>query len=232
MKKFSTFARSLAATVAVTFICALPAHAELQARDIGNTGSANAFYDTTLNLTWLNVQSAASTWDVAKNWAESLNMGGVTGWRLPTMGSPLAEANWSYGGTNEGYNVATSSSEIASLFFSTLSNKSLRDTNGNIQSGSGLINNGSFQQLQSTYYWLGTQSATDNTKAWYFDAGVGFQSEKNVGSGFLHGLAVHSGDVGAIVASVPEPETYAMMLAGLGLIGGIARRRRQKVESA
>lgn len=28
------------------------------------------------------------------------------------------------------------------------------------------------------------------------------------------------------VAAVPEPETYALMLAGLGLIGGIARKRR------
>ncbi|MHA4871127.1 PEP-CTERM sorting domain-containing protein [Duganella sp. PWIR1] len=29
------------------------------------------------------------------------------------------------------------------------------------------------------------------------------------------------------IAAVPEPETYAMMLAGLGLVGLIARRRRQ-----
>ena len=29
-------------------------------------------------------------------------------------------------------------------------------------------------------------------------------------------------------APVPEPETYAMMLAGLGLMGFVARRRRQK----
>jgi hypothetical protein len=28
-------------------------------------------------------------------------------------------------------------------------------------------------------------------------------------------------------APVPEPETYAMLLAGLGLMGGIARRRKQ-----
>jgi hypothetical protein len=30
------------------------------------------------------------------------------------------------------------------------------------------------------------------------------------------------------VATVPEPETYAMLLAGIGLIGGIARRHKQK----
>lgn len=40
-----------------------------------------------------------------------------------------------------------------------------------------------------------------------------------------------SGDVGNpgqfILAAVPEPETYAMLLAGLGLIGTIARRRRR-----
>ena len=33
---------------------------------------------------------------------------------------------------------------------------------------------------------------------------------------------------GAVVTAVPEPETYAMMLAGLGLMGAIARRRKSK----
>jgi hypothetical protein len=32
--------------------------------------------------------------------------------------------------------------------------------------------------------------------------------------------------VGLTVSAVPEPESYAMLLAGLGLIGAIARRRR------
>lgn len=36
------------------------------------------------------------------------------------------------------------------------------------------------------------------------------------------GLTVTGGGVGA----VPEPETYALMLAGLGLVGWVARRRR------
>lgn len=36
----------------------------------------------------------------------------------------------------------------------------------------------------------------------------------------------------ANVSPVPEPETYAMLLAGLGLMGGIARRRKQKLANA
>ena len=34
------------------------------------------------------------------------------------------------------------------------------------------------------------------------------------------------GDVSSLVTNVPEPETYAMMLGGLALMAGIARRRR------
>jgi hypothetical protein len=30
------------------------------------------------------------------------------------------------------------------------------------------------------------------------------------------------------MAPVPEPETYAMLLAGLGLMGAIAKRRKDK----
>ena len=36
--------------------------------------------------------------------------------------------------------------------------------------------------------------------------------------------AVHPGNA----AAIPEPDTYAMMLAGLGLLGLIAWRRKQK----
>lgn len=47
---------------------------------------------------------------------------------------------------------------------------------------------------------------------------------------FSTGGANYSGAVldNVSVAAVPEPETYAMLLAGLGLMGGIARRRRNK----
>jgi hypothetical protein len=33
-------------------------------------------------------------------------------------------------------------------------------------------------------------------------------------------------DVSIAVTAVPEPETYALMLAGLGIVGFVARRRR------
>jgi hypothetical protein len=33
-------------------------------------------------------------------------------------------------------------------------------------------------------------------------------------------------DVPGIVPGIPEPETYALMLAGLGLLGYASRRRR------
>lgn len=46
--------------------------------------------------------------------------------------------------------------------------------------------------------------------------------ENNTGND--HGLAIDN--VSLSVTAVPEPETYALMLAGLGVIGGLARRRR------
>ncbi|MBV8037305.1 PEP-CTERM sorting domain-containing protein [Roseateles sp.] len=41
-----------------------------------------------------------------------------------------------------------------------------------------------------------------------------------------HGLAIDNVRFNAVAAAVPEPSTYAMLLAGIGAIGFIARRRR------
>lgn len=40
--------------------------------------------------------------------------------------------------------------------------------------------------------------------------------------------SIEIGSPGLIVNPVPEPENYAMLLAGLGLVGAIARRRKAK----
>jgi hypothetical protein len=51
------------------------------------------------------------------------------------------------------------------------------------------------------------------------------------GNGITDGFALRTVDFTAapVTAPVPEPETYAMMLAGLGLLGVVARRRKQKI---
>ena len=56
---------------------------------------------------------------------------------------------------------------------------------------------------------------------------IGYGATSNVAETEFRGQA---GNVSiASVSAVPEPETYAMMLAGLGLLGFAARRRKQAV---
>ena len=58
---------------------------------------------------------------------------------------------------------------------------------------------------------------------------VVFASLANQNSGGIGMDLVTYGNLSPIAAPVPEPETYAMMLAGLGLLGVMARRRKQKL---
>ena len=223
--------------VAAMLFGAISAHAQpvsgqgtwestLQARDIGNTGTTNAFYDTSLNITWLanaNVNGQMD-WNTAGSWANNLTVGGIGGWRLPTIADPNADNYASYSGGSAGWNVNPASSEMAHLFFSTLGDKSYYDTNGAPQAGAGLSNTANFQNMQSAY-WLGTEFAYNSIAAWDFKPIYGLQIAE-AKSGLLYAMAVHSGDVGAVVSAVPEPEAYAMLLAGLGLVGAVVRRRR------
>ena len=43
--------------------------------------------------------------------------------------------------------------------------------------------------------------------------------------GVLHAYKVSAADLGGYIAPVPEPETYALMLAGLGLVGWMSKRK-------
>ena len=46
-------------------------------------------------------------------------------------------------------------------------------------------------------------------------------------SGLTFGPGVYTLNSSAVAAPVPEPETYALMLAGLGIVGFMAARRKQ-----
>ena len=74
-----------------------------------------------------------------------------------------------------------------------------------------------------TNYWSGTVSAPFPTGAWYFSAGAGLQGRVNQGVPFF-AVAVRPGDV---AAAVPEPQTYALMLMGVGALL-LAQRRRPR----
>jgi hypothetical protein len=208
-------------------------------------------YDDVLNITWLQDANYAKTsgydsdgkmnWAKANTWAVNLvyhdserNVD-YSNWRLPTV-SPINGSAFNYnfsasGTTDRGYNVSapgttyagSEGSEMAYLFFNLLGNKSVEDASGKPQSGYGLTNVGPFQNLQSSGYWSGTEYAERFNYAWAFGVYHGVQDWGEQSDG-LYAWAVHPGDVAA--APVPEPETYALMLAGLALVGVAARRRR------
>lgn len=181
----------------------------LQARDLDGNGLTDAFYDTSLNITWLanaNVNGAMS-WDTANTWANSLTIGGIGGWRLPVVTNASLLVSCSYSGGNCGNNDNPNSSEMAHLNFITLGNTS------------SLSNSGNFENFVNYDYWSGTNGGNPNS-AWVMLFRIGHQRYQYK-TYQLYALAVHDGDV----APVPEPETYAMLLAGLGLIGAVKRRR-------
>lgn len=212
----------------------------LQPRDLNGDSVADAFYDTTLDVTWLRDAKGKGpmNWDAANTWAAGLDVYGVKGWRLPTMidiGKPGCNFSLS-GGKDCGYNVLTKSgdltkyekgqkvySEMAHLFYVTLGNKAYYapGTGDWPQPGWGLSNTGSFQNMQSSAYWAGLEYArAPDSAAWIFWTYSGSQ----IGYGkdwTYYALAVRNGDV----AMVPEAQTYALLMFGLTGLAVVARRR-------
>jgi hypothetical protein len=67
------------------------------------------------------------------------------------------------------------------------------------------------------YNWTSTPTGeADIHSTFGFNAGRDFTDNMDIGHFAM-----------AVTTIVPEPETYAMLLAGLGLVGFIARRRKQ-----
>jgi hypothetical protein len=217
----------------------------------GSSASAVFLYDTTLNVTWLRDANANGRMNLieAETWASRLKIGTYSGWRLPTMTDTGARGcDFSYsGGTDCGSNVQTKSgdpaqyevgqtvfSEMAQLWYAELGNKAYCPP-GNVtctgsgvpQPASGLTSKGDFQNMQADIYWSDLRHSPSPTDPWHYYVAWDFDMDR--GGQTMHfylsaqyALAVRPGDV----APLPEPETYALMLAGLGVVGFAARRRR------
>lgn len=225
---------ALSVCAAATFPCIASAIAvngqgtwetTLQGRDLdGDLTTAEAFYDTALNISWLSDANAGAgsaydngyypsdggmTWANANDWAASLDFNGISGWRLPTTDGSTSQ-----------------SGEMGHMFYITLGDTAYNA--GNPSQPYGLTNTGPFNNLRSGGYWTDTRSfgSSLNNDAFCFDFNSGFQCALEW-NGNLYAWAVHDGDVGVALPTSTIPIPAAAWLFSSGLLGliGITRRK-------
>lgn len=159
----------------------------LQGRDLTGDGVFDAYYDTTLDITWLanaNAGGITKTWANANAWATGLNINGITGWRLPSVmqinGTSYNTGFSNNATTDRGYadadgwvdGTGNPVSEMGHMYYVTLGNLGFCPPNDAdpitcpTQPGFGLSNTGPFSNVQSNYYW--SESALDFSSAWHF----------------------------------------------------------------
>lgn len=149
------------------------------------------------------------------NYLNTISYGGSNQWYLPTVTS-----------TVEGFYTPTNGiakgEELAELYYPELGSLGYLDSNGNYQAGYGLKDSSNiFDNEQLDFYWYGTEEASNPYYAWVFDADDGSQEGGSGKHNLNYVWAVSSGQI----AAVPEPEDLTMLLAGLGLLGGLLSRR-------
>jgi hypothetical protein len=210
------------------------AHASLVDRGGG------LIYDTVLNITWLqDANYGAGTvydlsgefnpiyrsWDTdgrmswanAISWADTLVFHDIVrninynDWRLPI--------SVGVGGLCAQYNCKNS--EMGHLFFVDLGNKAIYDEHGNYQPDYGLTNTGPFVNLQPSEYWSSTLQNSSEAYSFYMSAGYQVANGTNYWGIGSYAMAVRDGDV----SMVPEPESIALVLLGLGLMTLFLQRR-------
>ena len=194
-------------------VISLPTHAALS-----YVLGGQAVYDDVADLSWTTNANinGQMTWQEANDWAATLEIGGVGGWRLPTTLQPDATCGSQFdpgqidpGGIYDvqGYGTGCTGSEMGNLF-------NVEDVTA--------ASPGLFDSVQSNFYWSSTEYAPNTVSAWIFDFSNGYQ-DLNVKGGNLYAWAVQSGNVG----EVPVPA--AVWLFGSGLLGliGLGRQRRR-----
>jgi hypothetical protein len=167
--------------------CAAAASAELVSRGDG------MWYDRDYNVTWYAYPLMANLyWQEAAAWAAALNVKGITGWRLPSA--------YNRDGSGPCTGMYCRMSEYGHLYYTELGNPGYPVE----------PNFGPFEATaQKFYYWTGTTSPADPSRAYIFQmhSGDSILARKTVDTAFA--WAVHDGDPAAPPPPppvVPEPD--------------------------
>jgi hypothetical protein len=180
---------------------AAPVANALQARDIDNDGTVDAYYDPARNITITADANLPKTLGVgdnpidpghlarlsAINWAASLNLYGVTGWRLPVA--------LSFQCVGDEQSCWPATSELSLLDLSVFRN---------------------VPTSPGETYWLSSTVPDGMWQGRYtFWGPVYGHGQTDEGSALLSAWAVRDGDI----AAIPEPSVFALLLLGLTALG-------------
>ena len=159
------------------------------------------FYNTTLDITILN------DWSIGRGfWSDTAVAGSAQALAESAGAAQTAFTGW-FLPTGNGDAVAGSLNQYLSIW---------SDVGSSL---GGLL--AQFDGVRADLYWSGTEYAPDPGAAWDFYTLNGGQSPGGKDNA-LSAVAVRPGDV---AASVPEPQTLALVLLALGATV-VARRRR------
>jgi hypothetical protein len=168
----------------------------------------------------------AATWNGANAFIDYLNnisYAGTNQWRLPAIidtGAPGCSVPLN--NIDCGYNVDTSTGEMATLYYDELAAKAIKDVHGNYQFDvAGIPDTAIFDNEVRDIYWSSLQSAHPGG-AWIFATDDGVQLDGYSKTSHTYVWAVTS----ALAVPVPEADSVAMLMAGLGLLVLMGRRKQ------
>lgn len=156
------------------------------------------------------------------NYLNSISYGGSDEWYLPTLANNTYVYNYS-GAYNTATNGTTKGEELAELYYQELGTQWVSD-GLDLQPIYGIKDPQENFVNEKKYgaYWTDTEYSQFPSYAWTFRADIGYLDWYPKEFQF-YAWAVSPGQISV----VPESDSVAMLLLGLGLVGGVVRRHRQ-----